>query len=147
MSVESILNHLGAIITAILGLMGLLFPQVAARFTGLEAKNRTAFAEFRATFGGLFVLMGVLPIVVGSASAFNFVGCLWMGAALGRLVSVCVDQGYKEARNMAGVAFEAGIGMLLLAGSPHFARLSSAAVPAFDAVATVCFRLPFQAAT
>jgi hypothetical protein len=81
--------------------------------------------------------MGVLPIVVGSASAFNFVGCLWMGTALGRLVSVCVDQGYREARNIAGVAFEAGIGMLLLAGSPHFARLSSAAVSAFDAVATV----------
>jgi hypothetical protein len=137
MSVESILNHLGAIITAILGLMGLLFPRVAARFTGLEAKNRTAFAEFRATFGGLFLLMGVLPIVVGSASAVNVVGCLWMGTALGRLVSVCVDQGYREGKNIAGVAFEAGIGMLLLAGSPHFARLSSAAVSAFDAVATV----------
>ena len=58
MSTESMLNHLGAIITAALGLMGLLFPKLAAQFTGLEAKSRTAFAEFRATFGGLFLLMG-----------------------------------------------------------------------------------------
>ena len=123
MSTESMLNHLGAIITAALGLMGLLFPKLAAQFTGLEAKSRTAFAEFRATFGGLFLLMGALPMLVGSASAFNFVGCLWIGTALGRLASVFLDQGYKEVKNIAGVGFEAGIGLLLLAGSPHFATL------------------------
>ena len=123
MTTAFILNHLGAIITAALGLMGLLFPKVAAQFTGLDARSRTAFAEFRATFGGLFLVMGVLPIVVGSASAFNFAGCLWLGAALGRLVSVFLDQGFKEARNIAGVGFEAGVGLLLLAGSPHVASL------------------------
>jgi Domain of unknown function (DUF4345) len=117
MSIDQTLNILGAVVTVAMGLMGLLLPKVAARFTGLSAgNNKTAFAEFRATFGGMFVVMGFLPIWTGSSIAFMMAGCIWLGAAMGRLVSVFFDEGYKETKNFVGIGFETGIGLLLLAG-------------------------------
>jgi Domain of unknown function (DUF4345) len=123
MSIDQILNVIGASVTMAMGLMGLLTPKIAAKFTGLNATNKTAFAEFRATFGGMFVVMGVVPIWTGSALAFRMAGCIWLGAAFGRLLSVLLDDGYKEVKNIVGVGFEAGIGLLLLAGSPYFKTL------------------------
>jgi hypothetical protein len=119
MSFDQILNYLGAIITTAMGSMGLITPKLAAKFTGLQATNKTAFAEFRATFGGMFVVMGLLPMLIGSTLAFNAIGCIWLGAAVGRLLSVLLDEGYKEVKNVAGIGFEAVIGFLLLAGSPY----------------------------
>jgi Domain of unknown function (DUF4345) len=119
MSFDQILNYLGATITTAMGLMGLITPRLAAKFTGLQATNKTAFAEFRATFGGMFVVMGLLPMLIGSTLVFSVIGCIWLGAAIGRLTSVFLDEGYKEVKNIAGIGFEAAIGFLLLAGSPY----------------------------
>jgi Domain of unknown function (DUF4345) len=119
MAIDQVLNVMGASVTIAMGLMGLLIPKIAAKITGLSATNKTAFAEFRATFGGMFVVMGLLPIWTGSAMAFGMVGCIWLGAAFGRLLSVLLDEGYKEVKNIVGIGFEAGIGLLLLAGSPY----------------------------
>lgn len=123
LSMDQTLNFFGAALTITTGLMGLLTPKIASRFTGLNAANKTAFAEFRATFGGVFVVMGFLPIWTGLAATFHMVGCIWLGAAFGRLVSVLLDEGYKEVKNMVGIGFEVCIGHLLLAGSPYFETL------------------------
>lgn len=45
-------------------------------------------------------------------------GVAWLGAALGRVVSLVADGGYVERKNLVGVLFEASFGVLLLAGSP-----------------------------
>jgi hypothetical protein len=50
---DQIINNLGAVITICFGLLGLLTPHLASKFTGLTATNKTAFAEFRGTFGGM----------------------------------------------------------------------------------------------
>jgi hypothetical protein len=42
------------------------------------------------------------------------VGLAWLGAALGRVVSLLVD-GHRTRKNLAGVAFEAVVGLLHLA--------------------------------
>jgi hypothetical protein len=112
-----LLNQTGALITTALGFMGLVAPNMASKFTGLTANNRTAFAEFRATFGGLFVVMGLYPLLSGMSIAFAIVGCMWIGTAFGRLLSVVFDRGYTEPKNFVGVAFEAGVGILMLAGN------------------------------
>ncbi len=112
------LNLLGAAGTVAMGCLGLFLPKAAAGFTGLTANTRTAFAEFRATFGGMFVVLGLVPLATGAPVAYLVAGGSWLGAAVGRLVSVVVDQGYREPKNFGGVVFEATFGLLLLAGSP-----------------------------
>jgi hypothetical protein len=119
MSTSSIFNALGAVGTIGMGCLGLLTPHSASKFTGLKATNKTSFAEFRATFGGSFVLMGLIPLVTDNSWAYFMAGMFWLGASGGRIVSIVLDRGHKEAKNVGGVFFEAAFGLLLLVGSPH----------------------------
>jgi hypothetical protein len=117
MSIFQILNIIGAIATIGMGCMGLFAPHAASRFTGLNASNKTAFAEFRATFGGMFVVMGLIPLITNEPLAYFMAGLVWLGAAVGRVVSIILDKGFNEPKNVGGVAFEAAFGLLLIAGS------------------------------
>jgi hypothetical protein len=112
------INMFGAAATTAMGCLGLFVPNAAARVSGLTAPTKTAFAEFRATFGGMFVVMGLVPLTTGQPLAYFMAGLIWLGAAFGRLLSVVLDRGYSEVRNFFGIAFEASFGMLLLVGSP-----------------------------
>jgi hypothetical protein len=117
-SIFQILNVIGAIATIGVGCLGLFAPHAASCFTGLNASNKTAFAEFRATFGGMFVVMGLIPLLTNDEPlAYFMAGLVWLGAAVGRVVSIILDKGFSEPKNVAGVAFEAAFGLLLLAGS------------------------------
>lgn len=109
------ISTLGAVVTLALGLLGLLLPARAAAFTQLSALGPSGFAEFRATFGGLFVGLGLMLLVQQSPVLFQAVGVAWLLTALGRVVSIVVDPGGRDRRNYAGVAFEALVGLLLLA--------------------------------
>ncbi len=113
-----IINSIGAVATIGMGCLGLFAPNMASRMTGLTAINRTAFAEFRATFGGMFIAMGLIPLLTSEPLAYFMAGMLWIAAACGRLVSVVFDRGYQEMKNIGGIAFEASFGLLMLAGSP-----------------------------
>lgn len=106
----------GATGTVAMGLLGLLAPARCAAFVGLSARDRTAFGEFRATYGGLFVAIGLLPLWSGATMAFLAAAMAWAGAACGRVVSMLVDGGLREPRNYAAVAFESGFAALLAMG-------------------------------
>jgi hypothetical protein len=118
MTTFQIINIIGAIATIGMGCLGLFTPHAASRFTGLNASNKTAFAEFRATFGGMFVVMGLIPLLTNEPLAYLMAGLVWLGAAAGRIISIIFDRGFDEPKNFGGVAFEAAFGILLLAGSP-----------------------------
>jgi hypothetical protein len=122
MRLVDVLNITGAVLTTAMGCLGLFAPTAASRFTGLTATSKTSFAEFRATFGGMFVVMGLVPLLTGEPLAYLVSGLAWFGAALGRLVSMVADAGYREPKNLGGVVFEACFGALLLAGSPVIFR-------------------------
>lgn len=121
MMILDFVNKMGAVATIGMGCMGLFAPNVASRFTGLGATSKTSFAEFRATFGGMFVAMGLVPLLTGSPTAYVVVAIGCFGAALGRLVSTALDRGYVEPKNWGGVVFEAGFGAMLIAGAPLLA--------------------------
>lgn len=106
----------GASGTVAMGLLGLLAPARCGSFVGLTARDRTAFGEFRATYGGLFVALGVLPLWSGEPFAFLAAALAWAGAACGRVVSMLIDDGWREPRNFAAVAFECAFAALLGAG-------------------------------
>ena len=104
----------GALITALLGCFGLMFPSAVGRVLGLEPDRPLGISEFRATYGGFFLCLGIGCLLAQSVPAFTVVGAAWCAAALARIVSFVVD-GSRTRHNLAGVGFEAGIGLAMLA--------------------------------
>ncbi len=110
------LHNLGALATLALGVLGLLRPQVAAELVGVIPRGRLGTSEIRATYGGLFAALGAFVLVAQDSVAFIMLGAAWLGTALGRLLSVVLDES-REPRNFAGVLMEGLLGMLLLVPS------------------------------
>jgi hypothetical protein len=125
-----------AVIGALLGLFSLLVPAKAATIVRLQPDLAApgGFAEFRATYGGLLlfahlaVLLAILmqaqagmASVIGTAFA---VGAGWIGAAIGRALSMAADHGEYRTRtgyNLFSTGFELALGLALLA--PWLAHL------------------------
>jgi hypothetical protein len=89
----------GVIIT-VMGLASLFYPDRVMGllgFTYSSASNHAVvLGEMRATYGGIFVVMGIFTTLAALDPFANrgrllFVGLLWLGAAGGRLFGVFVD--------------------------------------------------------
>jgi len=104
----------GAVITFGLGMLGLLNPLAAARFTSLEPKGKVGLSEIRATYGGLFAALGLAALLMPGSASHQVVGFAWAGAAIGRSGSVIVDRSLSP-KNFGGILMEAGIAALFLA--------------------------------
>ncbi len=132
----------GIIIFA-LGLAGLLYPERVMGLLGFTvlntAKASGVLGEVRATYGGLFVVMGVYTLLAALDPAAHrarvmFIGMLWLGACGGRLIGAYVD-GNPGLPGWIGVVFELIMGGALVATSfspPQTAAVmpaSSAASP------------------
>jgi hypothetical protein len=108
-----LLPNCGAIVTAALGLLGLLCPSAVGRVLGIEASRPLGISEFRATYGGFFLALGIGCLVAQSVPVFAVVGAAWCAAALARAVSFAVDSS-RAAHNLAGMGVEAAIGLAML---------------------------------
>jgi hypothetical protein len=101
-----LLNALALAFGAGLGVRALLDPHWAARFVRLKADEQGGgFAEFRATYGGVFagvhivaLLMSVRYLMEGehivglsAAGAAAAIGAGWAGAAVGRVLAIWRD--------------------------------------------------------
>ena len=100
--------------TAMLGCLGLLFPRAVGRVLGIEPDRALGISEFRATYGGFVLCLGIGCLVAQSVQVFTVVGAAWCAAAFARIISYAVDSS-RTAHNLAGVAVEAGIGLTMLA--------------------------------
>lgn len=83
---------LGCLITIGLGLLGSFAPSKAGLLVSIEPKGKTGLSEVRATYGGLFLGMGLASLALQSKSAFAVGAACWLGAALLRAASVGVDR-------------------------------------------------------
>src|SRR5262245_51745130 len=88
------------IVILLMGLAALFYPDRVMGmlgFTVLDASHSAAvLGEIRATYGGLFTVMGAAVILAGVNPAANrtrllAIGLLWLGACGGRLLGVTVD--------------------------------------------------------
>ncbi|MCI5045104.1 MAG: DUF4345 family protein [Aquisalinus sp.] len=118
---QDILNMIGAFGTVAMGFLGLLFPRQASKLVGLTANSKAGQSEFRATYGGLWVPLGLIPIISDAALAYAIAGLCWLGAAGGRVLSIFLDDALDR-KNIGAVFFELGFAALLLVGAP-FATL------------------------
>ena len=111
------INIIGAAITAGFGLLGLLAPKRAADLVGLKATSKQGHSEFRATYGGFFLAIGVALLFIREPTAFAVAGLAWLGAAAGRTMSIHLDNAFSI-KNVASVGLEALVGALLFVGRP-----------------------------
>jgi hypothetical protein len=131
MVVAWVVSALALAFGAGLGARGLIDPHWAARFVRLkEDEQGGGFAEFRATYGGLFLALHAAALllslkwladgeaVVGAiaAGASGAVAAGWAGAALGRLLSMWRDPGARTRFNQLSATVEGA--MTLLIGGP-----------------------------
>ncbi len=114
-----IVNALGLGFGAFLGLRGLLDPKWAQRLVRLMPDEQGGgFAEFRATYGGVFLGLHGLALVmtllyslggeyvvgVAATGAAAVLSAGWAGAAFGRVLSMLLDSAdTKFNRLSAGV--------------------------------------------
>ena len=84
-------------IIVLFGLAGLLYPGRVMGLLGFTVLNASqaaaALGEIRATYGGLFVVMGIFTILAAANPAAHrarllLIGFLWWGAGAGRLRGV-----------------------------------------------------------
>jgi drug/metabolite transporter superfamily protein YnfA len=123
------------LLTLAFGLAALVYPERMMGLLGYSvltsSQTPAVLGEVRATYGGLFVVMGVYTLLAGLDPAAHrarlmFIGLLWWGACSGRLLGVYVD-GNPGVPGWATASFEFLAGGALVVAS--FAR-SAAAAPA-----------------
>jgi Domain of unknown function (DUF4345) len=119
MQLKTILNTIGCVITIGFGLLGFLFPAKASELTGLQTTVPSSFADLRGTFGGAFLVMGIFPLIVKHPMAYLFTGLFWWGAAAGRVLSIFLDNGFTDPKNI-GLIGELLFGLLLVIGNLKF---------------------------
>lgn len=107
---------LGCLITVALGMLGAFAPQKAALLVSIEPKGRTGVSEVRATYGGLFLGMGLTGFVLQDKAAFAVAAACWCGAAALRIISVFLDQNFS-AKNLRAIGVEGLIGALFTVGA------------------------------
>jgi len=123
----------GIVITG-LGVIGLIYPERALGLLGLAYANPShmaaALGEVRATYGGLFVVMGIVTLFAAFDPAAHrarvlFIGLLWLGMCAGRLFGVYED-GNPGLFGWASAVVELAVGAALVAvaqASPEAAGL------------------------
>jgi hypothetical protein len=123
MNVRLTVASLGAIIL-LLGVAGTMRPLMVAGMLGFvidSAHTPFALGEVRATYGGLFGVMG-LVLLWAAVDPFRYrdrllaIGLCWIGACAARLLGASVD-GPPGALGWFSAAFEATVGLLLVVGS------------------------------
>jgi hypothetical protein len=111
------------VLTTVMGALALLYPaMVMERVLGFAvaptASANFVLGEVRATYGGVFTVLGIYTVLAAMDPATNrgrilMIGLLWIGACLGRLYGVVMD-GSPGWWGWLSAAFEAVIGGLLV---------------------------------
>jgi hypothetical protein len=109
---NQMIGSLGAVLSIALGLFGLIFPSSAAKLVAVQPLGRLGTSEIRATYGGLFIGLGAACLYLQHPIAYFVGGAAWLGAAVGRLISVLIDSSYSS-KNFGGICLEGFIGSAL----------------------------------
>lgn len=87
-----LMNITASLLTIAFGLFGFVAPRYTAAALDLAPTTSTmGLSEMRASVGGLFVVAGLAALWLNEPLAFAMIGFAFVGAALGRLVSLIFD--------------------------------------------------------
>jgi Domain of unknown function (DUF4345) len=110
MGVLLILKILISLATAATGVLAFIKPEVVYGFTGLTATGARGVSEIRAIFGGLFIALGVTPIIFNQ---YRLLGIAYLAIAAARLISIVIDKSYDQS-NFISLAIEIVFGVILV---------------------------------
>jgi hypothetical protein len=113
MDILLILKIIAALATAATGLLAFFKPDAVYGFTGLTANGVRGISELRAVFGGLFIALGIAPLVLG-ATAYQMLGYGYLAIAVTRTISILIDKSYAQS-NLISLAIEIVFGAILVA--------------------------------
>lgn len=124
MDIVQLIKIAMAALTALIGVVGALRPDIAARFVGLGDKlSPRGAAEIRAVMGGLFIGLGVAPIVLNRNAAYVMLGMGYLAVGIVRTLSILIWDKDKSPSNTLSLVWEAVFGLALV-------LLTSPAIPA-----------------
>lgn len=112
MTILMILKIVAAVGTALTGLLALVKPDAVYGFTGLIANGARGISEIRAIFGGLFIGLGIAPLILGG-NAYLMLGIGYLAIAAARLFSMIFDKSYDNS-NIISLAIEIVFGVILI---------------------------------
>lgn len=99
--------------TVITGFISLLWPLSIRGFTGLVAEGGRGKTEIRAVMGGVFLALGLAPLLFDTSTAFKILGFTYLVIGLVRVVSIYVDRSFMRS-NILSLAVEFVFGVVLI---------------------------------
>jgi hypothetical protein len=108
-----ILKIICAVGTLATGVFALLRPLAIRGFTGLEAPGPRGITEIRAAMGGVFIGLGIAPLVLASPAAYQTLGIMYGAMAAIRAVSMVVDRSVMQS-NIISIVVEVIFGVILV---------------------------------
>ena len=110
MGVLMVLKIILSLATAATGLLSFFKPEAVYGFTGLSATSVRGVSEIRAIFGGLFIALGVAPIVFNQ---YRLLGIAYLAIAVTRAISMVLDKSYAQS-NIISLVIEIVFGAILV---------------------------------
>jgi len=133
-----IITMVVGVVTFVLGLLGLLMPQlVMDRLVGFAVNPafpaNGVIGEVRATYGGLFTVLGAVTLLAALDPAshrarITLIGLLWLGVCGGRLLGVSLD-GNPGPMGFVAAAIELVMGGALLLAALTAPSATATAAP------------------
>ena len=115
MSFVQLLQYAACILTIATGIFALFWPKATQGFTGLIPEGGRGITEIRAVTGGLFIALGLVPLLLGSQPLFFMLGVSYLAIAVVRLISIFFDQSALPS-NWISLAVEVLLGLILIWG-------------------------------
>ncbi|MBN1149229.1 MAG: DUF4345 family protein [Anaerolineales bacterium] len=113
MTLLQILQIIAALATILTGLFSLLRPLAVQGFTGLRAEGGRGITEIRAVLGGLFIALGLAPLLLNEPAAYRMLGIAYGGAAAARAASIVLDRSYEQS-NLISLVVEVIFSVILV---------------------------------
>ena len=91
------LASLTAVVTMVLGLALMIVPRRFAQFLGLQpvAGSNNGVSEIRGPFGGMMLGLSLACIILAQPFTYFALGLAFLGAVLGRLISMVFDRTFN----------------------------------------------------
>lgn len=113
MKILEIVKIVIAVATIATGAVSLFRPESIRGFTGLVAEGPRGITEIRAIMGGVFIGLGLAPLILGAPEAYRTLGITYLVIAIIRAVSMVVDRSVVSS-NTISLVVEILFGVILL---------------------------------
>jgi len=113
MKILEIVQIVIAVATIATGAFSLFRPESISGFTGLVAEGPRGITEIRAVMGGVFIALGVAPLILGAPEAYRTLGITYLVIAVIRAVSMVVDRSVVSS-NIVSLVVEILFGIILM---------------------------------